>query len=91
VLLVVGVKLGCLNHAQLSQRAMRASGVRVAGWIGNLLDPGMQRLPENLATLERVLGEPALAIMPYQHGSAASPVLQEAARRLSGKHLMRLE
>jgi dethiobiotin synthetase len=91
VLLVVGVKLGCLNHAQLSQRAIRACKVPWAGWIGNLVDPAMQRLPENLVTLERVLGEPALGIVPYRHGGGAPAVLQEAARRLSGKHLMRLE
>lgn len=91
VVLVVGVKLGCLNHAQLSQRAIRACGVRSAGWIGNLVEPHMQRVPENLATLERVLGEPALAIVPYRHGGGTPPVLQEAARRLSGKHLMHLE
>jgi dethiobiotin synthetase len=81
-LLVVGVRLGCLNHAQLSRRAMLAGGARLAGWVGSVLEPDLPRLQENLATLARVLEEPALAIVPHLGAGARAPRLSEAARRL---------
>jgi dethiobiotin synthetase len=65
VVLVVGLKLGCLNHALLSARAIRADGLELAGWIGNAIDPGFERPAENLATLERRLGCAPLAVLPY--------------------------
>lgn len=66
VLLVVGLRLGCLNHALLTKRAIEASGVEFAGWIGNCLDPGLERLEENLATLRHRLGSEPLAVFPFQ-------------------------
>ncbi|MCC6171388.1 MAG: dethiobiotin synthase [Gammaproteobacteria bacterium] len=64
VLLVVGLRLGCLNHAQLAHAAIRADGLRFAGWIGNQVDPAMARTTENVAWLTRAIGEP-LALMPW--------------------------
>ena len=65
VLLVVGLRLGCLNHARLTFEAISRSGrCRCAGWIGNRIDPDFARLDENLATLERLLGGPPLALIP---------------------------
>jgi dethiobiotin synthetase len=64
VVLVVGLKLGCLNHALLSARAIEADGLRLAGWIGNAIDPGFERAAENVATLERRLGCAPLALVP---------------------------
>jgi dethiobiotin synthetase len=65
VLLVVGLRLGCLNHARLTSEAI-LSGNRcpLAGWIGNQVDAGFERLDANVATLERLLGAPPLAIIP---------------------------
>jgi len=63
--LVVGVRLGCLNHARLSKEAIEASGVEFAGWVANRLDPGLERAAENLATLERLLGSEPLAVFPF--------------------------
>jgi len=83
-LIVVGVKLGCLNHAQLTQLAIEARGVSFAGWIANQAGPSMARAEENLATLERLIGEPALACVPYSPREAPSLVLSEAAARLVG-------
>jgi len=60
VILVVGVRLGCINHAQLSARAIHADGLPLHGWIANVMDPSMPALAENLETLERLLG-PRLA------------------------------
>jgi dethiobiotin synthetase len=65
VLLVVGLKLGCLSHAQLTARVIETDGLRLAGWIANHLDPTFERMSENLATLERLLGTPPLAFMPH--------------------------
>ncbi len=60
VVLVVGLRLGCLNHALLSAESIRARGATLAGWIANHLDPAFERLPENLETLSRLLGGPPL-------------------------------
>lgn len=83
-LMVVGVKLGCLNHAQLTQLAIEARGVRFAGWIANHPDPSVARVEENLAGLERLLGEPALARVAYSPRETSTLVLGAAAARLAG-------
>lgn len=61
VALVVGVRLGCLNHAALSIRAIRARGLPVAGWIANRVDPQMERADDNVAELASLLGMPPVA------------------------------
>lgn len=65
VVLVVGLRLGCLNHALLSARAIQADGCRLAGWIGNRIDPAMAALEDNLATLRELLPAPCLGVLPY--------------------------
>ncbi len=65
VILVVGLRLGCLNHAQLSARAIVADGCRLLGWIGNGIDPAMDALEENLATLRALLPAPCLGVLPH--------------------------
>lgn len=82
--MVVGVKLGCLNHAQLTQLAIEARGVSFAGWIANHADPSMERAQENLTALERLLGEPALAHVPYSPQETSTLALGKAAARLAG-------
>lgn len=65
VLLVVGLRLGCLNHAVLSAEAIiRGGRCRLRGWIGNAIDPDFARRDENIATLGRLLGAPPLAVLP---------------------------
>ncbi len=64
VLLVVPVRLGCLNHALLSARAIHADGARLGGWVANLVDPAMPFVEQNLATLQHHLGVPCLARIP---------------------------
>jgi dethiobiotin synthetase len=85
VLLTVGLRLGCLNHAQLTREAIRRSGVPWAGWIACAVDPAMERAAENLATLERRLGEPALAVVPYAPQLTGTVVLEAAAARLAAR------
>ena len=65
VVLVVGLRLGCLNHAVLSAESIRLSGLVLAGWVGNRIDPLMARWQDNVSTLESLLGAPPLAIFPF--------------------------
>lgn len=65
VILVVGLRLGCLNHALLSARAIVADGCRLLGWIGNRVDPAMDAPEENLATLRELLPAPCLGVLPH--------------------------
>jgi dethiobiotin synthetase len=64
-LLVVGLRLGCLNHALLSKEAIEASGVEFAGWVANAIDPTLERAAQNLSSLERMLGSEPLAVFPF--------------------------
>ena len=65
VILVVGMRLGCLNHALLTAQAILAAGLPLAGWVANGIDPQMMALEENIATLERRLDGPLLGVMPF--------------------------
>ncbi|HEY8586365.1 MAG TPA: dethiobiotin synthase [Rhodanobacter sp.] len=65
VILVVGLRLGCLNHALLSARAIVADGCRLLGWIANRVDPTMDAPKENLATLRELLPAPCLGVLPH--------------------------
>lgn len=64
VILVVGVRLGCINHAVLSAEAIERDGLRLAGWVANIVDPHTSRLEENLATLAERLAAPCLGRVP---------------------------
>ncbi|MBA2778754.1 dethiobiotin synthase [Billgrantia kenyensis] len=76
VILVVGLKLGCLNHARLTAEAIRADGARLAGWAGSVVDAAFTRdtalFNDNLATLERTLGAPCLGVVPRLRRVTAS-------------------
>jgi len=84
-LLVVGLKLGCLNHAQLSWRAIRSDRVPLAGWVASAIDPDMSRVAENLDTLARVLGEPPLAVVPHLQKAEEPLALAPLARELESR------
>jgi dethiobiotin synthetase len=64
VLLVVGLRLGCLNHALLTAEAIRGHGCILAGWVGNTIDPAMQALDANVATLAALMRAPCIGIVP---------------------------
>jgi dethiobiotin synthetase len=66
VLLVVGMRLGCLNHALLSAEAIDRRGLRLAGWIANRIDPAMALYDDNVASLQARLGAPLLAEFPHR-------------------------
>ena len=69
VVLVVGLRLGCLNHALLTADAVRAAGLDLAGWIANAIERDMPVREENVAALRQRLGAPLLGEFPY----AANP------------------
>lgn len=65
VLLVVGLRLGCMNHALLSAKAIVASGCELAGWIANNIDPGYDVVGESIAYLQTQIHAPLLACITY--------------------------
>jgi dethiobiotin synthetase len=66
VVLVVGMKLGCLNHALLTVREIERSGLKLLGWVANCIDPDMAYQQENIRYLQQKLTAPCLAVLPYQ-------------------------
>ena len=65
LLLVVGLRLGCINHALLTAEAVERRGLVLAGWIANTIDPAFERSADNVATLDRWLPAPRLGWLPY--------------------------
>lgn len=77
VILVVGMKLGCLNHALLSYEQIKRDGLEVMGWVANQVQRDMLYYQENLATLQAAINEPMLAEVKHQATSLEllSPIL----------------
>jgi dethiobiotin synthetase len=76
-ILVVGLRLGCLNHALLTAAAIQREGVPLAGWIANQIDPAMTHVDQNIAALNESIAAPLLARFPYRslgHHGAPAPV-----------------
>jgi dethiobiotin synthetase len=85
VILVVGLRLGCLNHAMLSARAIVDDGCELVGWIGNAIDPQMAAREDNLATLREQLPAPCLGVLAHGEPPAvAAARLGDAVRALAG-------
>jgi dethiobiotin synthetase len=82
VVLVVGLRLGCLNHATLTLQAVRASRLRFAGWIANGVDPAFERCADNVATLASLLGAPPFAQLPFARDEHATALPERGARAL---------
>ena len=74
VIVVVGMRLGCLNHALLTMEAIRRDGLQVAGWVANILDSEMPRLQENIDTLKQCINEPCLGTVPRLDDLSAEQV-----------------
>jgi dethiobiotin synthetase len=73
VILVVGLRLGCLNHALLTRDAIRACGMQFAGWVANLLEAEMPLARENIDTLSHRFGRLPLGIVPAGYDPRSSP------------------
>ena len=76
VILVVGVRLGCISHALLTAEAIARDGLPLAGWVANIIDPKTSRLEENLATLAERLPAPCLGRVPKLKHASAEAVAQ---------------
>jgi dethiobiotin synthetase len=74
VVLVVGMRLGCLNHALLTAQAVAARGLALAGWIANHVDPEMVAADDNVRALEERLAAPLLARIAYTERIAPSAI-----------------
>lgn len=66
VILVVGMRLGCLNHALITAKIIQTSGLKLAGWVANQIDPQMNSFDENLHTLKERLNCPLLGVLPFE-------------------------
>ncbi|WP_373191341.1 dethiobiotin synthase [Halomonas sp.] len=91
VILVVGLRLGCISHARLTAEAVVASGLRLASWVGNLLEPGLSfdavsdepLYHDNLATLAAMLPAPCLGVLPRLTADDPAAMAQAAADYLA--------
>jgi dethiobiotin synthetase len=84
VLLVVALRLGCLNHAILTARAIERSSQSICGWVANRIEPAFPHWQENVATLTRQLRAPLLGIIDHQ----SQPNIELAARSLNVDSLL---
>jgi dethiobiotin synthetase len=71
VILVVGMQLGCLNHALLTTRAVRATGLPLTGWVANCIDPRMEAIDDNVRALQQRLACPLLGVLPFEQNPDA--------------------
>lgn len=87
VILVVGMKLGCLNHAMLTVREIARSGCHLLGWVANCIDADMALLQQNIADLQQRINVPCLAVVPHDADDNlySSLATQMAAKLLAAK------
>lgn len=66
IILVVGMRLGCINHALLTVEAIQARGLKLAGWVANEIEPNMLMFEENLTSLQQRTSAPCLSVVRWQ-------------------------
>jgi dethiobiotin synthetase len=74
IILVVGIRLGCLNHALLTQAAILGAGLSLVGWVANQPAPGCERVDENIMALRSRLAAPLLGTVPFLPGCSPADV-----------------
>lgn len=84
VVLVVGIRLGCLNHALLTVESIYRCGVALGGWVANRIDPGCERADDNVRTLCRLVPAPLLGDLPR----LASPEARAVAAHLHPERMI---
>lgn len=84
IVLVVGMRLGCLNHALLTCESIQRRGLRLTGWVANCIEPDMQRVEHNIAALRERIVAPLLGVVPYVPRPAAPSALDVAVLRAAG-------
>lgn len=82
VILVVGMKLGCINHAMLTLAAIANDGLPIAGWVANTIDAQMPCFDENIDTLKQIIGAPCLGVIPYFNKKTHDEAIAKAAELL---------
>ena len=65
IILVVGIRLGCLNHTMLTIDAIHKNKQNIFGWIANIVDPDMHNQEENIKYLKEKISEPCMGVIPY--------------------------
>lgn len=85
VILVVGMRLGCLNHALLTAEAIAARGLALAGWVANVVDDEMRMCEENIAALQQRIAAPLLGVVPYM----TQPDARIAAQQIHLERMVR--
>lgn len=65
IVLIVGMRLGCLNHALLTYQAIQQKGCHIIGWIANGIEPNMSYMEENIEMLQQHIAAPLLGVVPY--------------------------
>jgi dethiobiotin synthetase len=80
VILVVGLRLGCLNHALLTVESIQLRGLKLAGWVANTVDADMPYIAENIETLQRLIPAPCLGVVPRLNIVPDSSINDTAAR-----------
>lgn len=86
VILVVGVRLGCLNHALLTVAAIEQSGCHLAGWVANIIDPNTLMIEKNILTLKNSIKAPLLGTIPFLNREA----IADAPKKLDVDFLLTL-
>jgi dethiobiotin synthetase len=66
VIVIIGLKLGCINDALLTQHALQSNGIKTAGWIGNQIDPEMMEVEKNIEYLKQNINSNCLGIIRYK-------------------------
>jgi dethiobiotin synthetase len=86
IILVIGMKLGCLNHALLTIEAIERDGLKVAGWIANCIEENMEGEKENIQTLATMIRAPLLGTMPYMSKQDSQPEQWLNPKFIAGSH-----
>ncbi len=76
VILVVGMRLGCINHALLSAAAISNSGLQLAGWVANQIEPEMEEIDSNIATIKQYIEAPLFGTVPYLEPVSVAAIAQ---------------
>ena len=74
VILVVGIRLGCINHALMTVGSIKAAGLNLVGWVANRIDPNMPVLEENIATLKAMIKAPCIADVAWNEEPSFSQI-----------------
>ena len=83
VILVVGLRLGGINHALLTAESILARGCHLVGWVANQIDPGLARREENLAALSSLIRAPCIGFIPWLVASTAEGLPEALASHLA--------